>query len=201
MSGTLGALRLIERTAAHLCDALNGAVVGLDHALPAQAKDDTAAAGAAKALTCRVKLLQAAWGPPDRPVSLDRIATLALGLPGNVAVDLSALPPAAVFSPSSGRIVLNLLLLAADSLPQGGGIILAGSPEDLFIRIIGSGAAWPSGTILCLASEAEAQCALTDGRDLQMALTISLAHAANIRLSALLPPDMRTEPAILRLGR
>ena len=92
MSGTLGALRLIERTAAHLCDALNGAVVGLDHALPARAKDDTAAAGAAEALTCRVKLLQAAWGPPDRPVSLDQIAALALGLPGDVAVDLRPCP-------------------------------------------------------------------------------------------------------------
>jgi hypothetical protein len=51
-----------------------------------------------------------------------------------------------------------------------------------------------------LADEAEAQSAMTDGRDVQMAVTAIIAHATGIRLSALLPPASQAEPAILRLG-
>jgi histidine phosphotransferase ChpT len=200
MSGTLGALRLIERTSARLCHALGGSVGRLNQALSAQVGEDTALADAAKALTSQLHLRQAAWGPANQPVSLHHLTTLAHGLPDQIGVDLSALPPGTVFPASSGRIVLNLLLLAADSLPEGGRVVLAGTPEDLFVRIDGRAAAWPAGTTLCLVNEAEAQAALTDGRNPQMAFTALLAHAASIRLSALLAPTMQNEPAILRLG-
>ena len=110
-------------------------------------------------------------------------------------------PQPIVFPASLGRIVLNILLLAADSLPEGGQIMLAGTPEDLFIRIDGPAAAWPAGMALCLANEAEARSALTDGRHPQMALTVQLAHIADMRLSALLATHTQSEPAILRLGR
>ena len=78
--------------------------------------------------------------------------------------------------------------------------MLAGAPEDLFIRIDGPAAAWPTGMALCLANEAEAQTALTDGRHPQMALTVLLAHARPYRLSALPASHTQSEPAILRLG-
>jgi hypothetical protein len=201
MSGTLGALHLIEQTAARLCRALNGSVVRLNEALSAQARDETAILEAAKRLTNQVNLLEAAWGPADQPISLHQLAHMAHGLPDHIAVNLSALPPAIVFPASLGRIVLNILLLAADSLPEGGQIMLAGTPEDLFIRIDGPAAAWPTGMAICLANEAEAQSALTDGRHPQMALTVQLAHTAHIRLSALLASHTQSEPAILRLGR
>jgi hypothetical protein len=57
-------------------------------------------------------------------------------------------------------IVLNVLPLAADSLPEGGQIMLAGTPEDLFIRL--DGPRPPTGMAICLANEAEARSALTD---------------------------------------
>jgi hypothetical protein len=121
-------------------------------------------------------------------------------LPQQVSVDLAALRQQTVFAADAGRIVLNLLLLAAESLPSGGTVTLAGSADDLFVRITGWKAAWPAGIALCLAEETEARSALTEQRSLQMALTALLAHAARIRLSLVLSPTARDEPAILRLG-
>jgi len=197
MDGTDGALRLIERTTARLCQALAGPAGLLDNVPPAEAAPNPEAA---KALTDQLRLWDAAWGPACHPVSLDQVTALARGLPGTVAVDVSALSPATVFPPPSGRIVLNLLLLAAESLPKGGTVVLAGAAGDLFIQINGPAAAWPTGLALCLANEAETQSALTDERNLQMALTALLAHAGGIRLSSVIPPNAPMEPPILRLG-
>jgi hypothetical protein len=202
MAGTLGALRLIERTAVSLCRALDETARALDQALATEIGPDEAGSTAAAAgrLINQLQLWRAAWGPAEDPVPLDRIIALAKGLPNRVAVDASALPGDMVCPAPLGRIVLNVLLLAADSLPAGGQIVLAGAVDDLFVRIDGPAAAWPAGMALCLAQEAEAQSALTDGRDLQMAVTASLAHATAIRMSALIPPARQFEPAILHLG-
>jgi histidine phosphotransferase ChpT len=202
MSGTDGALRLIELTSTRLCHDISGMVGSLDHALSAPAKGAAFDPGVAtaQALTTRLELRRAAWGPDGDPMALARIQHLAAGLPEQVTVDVSALDQGTVFSASTGRIVLNLLLLAADSLPSGGTVVVAGEPDDLFVRIAGPAAAWSSGMAVCLSDETEARSALTDGRSLQMALTALLAHAAGIRLSVVLPPAARNEPAILRLG-
>jgi histidine phosphotransferase ChpT len=191
---------LIEQTTASLCHALDGSASVLGQAVSAHPGSNIAVAHAADALINQLRLRRAAWGPADAPVSLHQITTLARGLPNDVLVDLSALPEAIVFPAAFGRIVLNILLLAADSLPQGGHVVLAGTMDDMFVRILGPVSEWPIGIALCLADEAEAQSALTDGRDVQMAVTAMIAHAAGIRLSALLPPANLTEPAILRLG-
>jgi hypothetical protein len=73
---------------------------------------------------------------------------------------------------------------------------LAGDPDDLFIRITGPAAAWPTAMAVCLSDKNAARSALTERRSLQMALTALLAHAADIRLSVVLAPT-RNEPAIL----
>jgi histidine phosphotransferase ChpT len=203
MSGTHGALRLIELASARLCEAIDRSISLLDHALSAGAGDtpsEKAALHAAKALKQQLSLRRAAWEPVSHPIPLAQVAALAQGLPDNLEVDVSALPPATLFPSSVGRIVLNFLLLSAESLPAGGRIALAGAAEDLFVRIAGPAAAWPTSMALCLADETEARSALTDGRNLQMALTALLAHAAGIRLSLLLSPTVQTEPPILRLG-
>jgi hypothetical protein len=200
MPGTVGALRLIEQTAAGLCHALDGSASRLGQAVSAHGGSGAAVADAADALISQLRLRRAAWGPADAPVSLHQMTALARGLPSDVSVDVSALPEAVVFPAALGRIVLNILLLAADGLPQGGQIVLAGRTDDLFVRILGPVSAWPTGIGLCLADEAEAQSAMTDGRDVQMAVTAIIAHATGIRLSALLPPASQAEPAILRLG-
>jgi hypothetical protein len=207
MSGTHGALRLIELTSAHFCHGISDLLGSLDDAFsdPASGapRDPNAvktAFGAARALTARLELRQAAWGPDGGPMPRARLQALAGGLPQRVAVDISALDPNTVFPPAIGRIVLNLLLLAADSLPSGGTVVLAGTPRDLLVRIAGPAAAWPIGFSVCLADEIEARSALTEGRSLQMALTALLAHAAAIRLSVVLPAIGQNEPPILRLG-
>ena len=206
MSGTDGALRLIELTSARLCHDISGMLETLDHArgstssVAPDSNVENVASGAAQALTTRLDLRRAAWGPDGDPMGLGRIRCLAGGLPDQVTVNVTALDEGSVFSASAGRIVLNLLLLAADSLPSGGTVVLAGEPDDLFVRIAGPAAAWPTGIAVCLSDETEARSALTDGRSLQLALTALLAHAAGIRLSVMHPPNARVEPAILRLG-
>jgi len=204
MSGTYGALRLIELTAARLCHDISGLVESLEHALsggaPPDAGAERKARDAALALASRLALCQAAWGPDGDKLSLARMRRLADGLPDQVSVDVSALDQGTVFSASTGRIVLNLLLLAADSLHAGGAVILAGEADDLFIRIAGPDAEWPLGMAVCLSDATAARSALTDRHSLQMALTALLAHAAGIRLSVALSPAATQEPAILRLG-
>ena len=181
MSGTHPALRVIELASTRLCQ-------------------DIASLDTDQALGIRLELRRAAWGADSDYLSAAQIQRLARGLPEQVTVDAAAVAHDTVFSSSTGRILLNLLLLAADSLPAGGRITLAGDPDDLFIRISGPGAAWPAGIALCLANEVEARSALTERHSLQMAVTALLAHAVGIRLSLLIPPAARTEPAILRLG-
>jgi histidine phosphotransferase ChpT len=207
MSGTHGALRLIELTSAHLCHGISGLVGSLDHALAATAQGvplnpnaEKMACCAAHALTARLELCCAAWGPESESMSLARIKALAAGLPEQVAVDFSAIEQTATFSSAAARLVLNLLLLAADGLPAGGTVAVAGAPHDLFVRIAGPAAAWPAGLTVCLSDETEARSALTEGRNLQMALTALLAHAIGIRLSVVLPPIGGDHPPILRLG-
>jgi hypothetical protein len=200
MPGTLGALRLIEVATASLCEALGESAGLLGKTLSAQPGMGTPVTDAADALIKQLHLRQVAWGPAVDPISLQQLVALTHGLPNHVAVDVSALQVATVFSAALGRVVLNVLLLAADSLPQGGRVTLAGAPSDLFIRIAGPAAAWPAGMGLCLANEAEAQAALADGQTLQMAVMALLARVSGIRLSAMFPSATSAEPAILRLG-
>jgi histidine phosphotransferase ChpT len=197
MSGTNSALRLIELASARLCHDIGDLVGSLGHA---SADEPTPREKAAFALTARLELRRTAWVPDGEPVSLARIQSLSRGMPERITVDASALDQATVFPAATGRIVLNLLLLAADSLPSGGIVILAGTPDDLFVRIAGPAAAWPTGMATCLSDETEARSALTEWHSLQMALTALLAHAAGIRLSVLFAPTARNEPPILRLG-
>jgi histidine phosphotransferase ChpT len=210
MSGTDGALRLIELTSARLRHDISGSP---ERAFPATAggapgdpdgADNAPSAVQAsttqRALMTRRALHHAAWGPEGEPLSVAKIQLLAGGLQERAAVDVAALDQTTVFPASTSRIVLNLLLLAADSLPSGGTVALAGARHDLFVRIAGPAAAWPAGMAVCFADETEARSALTEGRSLQMALTALLAHAAGTRLSLVLSPTAQDRPAILRLG-
>jgi histidine phosphotransferase ChpT len=196
MSGTDSTLRLIELTSATLCHDISGLVGSLGDDADAMELQNPLL----DRLTARLALRAAAWGPEGEPLTLAGMQSLARGLPKQVVVEASALERGTVFAASAGRIVLNLLLLAADSLPNGGTIMLAGSADDLFVRIAGPAAAWPAGMALCLANETEARLALNAWSAPQMALTALLAHAAGIRLSVLFSPTEQNEPAILRLG-
>lgn len=207
MPGTSEALRLIELTSAHLCQHISSLTGVLNDALGARVEDlppdpelYKLAGMAAAHLTRRLQLLRAAWGPDHEPLPAEQVLLLARGLPPRVRVDLTALDASCLFPSRVGRIVLNLLLLGADSLPSGGTILLAGSADDLFLRIVGPAAAWPAGLGACVVDETAARAAMTAELGVQMPLTTLLAHASGVRLSLLLPPSRQTEPPILRLS-
>jgi len=190
-------MRLVELVSARLCHDLGGLIGTVSNALE-MVKEDVGennevvafAASAGKALTQRLRLMRAAWGPEIEAMTLPALTGLA-GPPlsgRRIGLDLRALPPGSVFPPPVGRVVLNLILLAGDCLPKGGVIILLGEPADLLIRIAGPGAAWPPGLAACMRDEASAVAALTSARTVQMPLTVLFALSRNLVLSPVLGP-------------
>ena len=143
---------------------------------------------------------QSAWGEAAAPVTGPFLDGLGGDLPAGVALDSAAMPPGVTIGPALGRILVNVILLAASCLPRGGLIRLAGHANDIIVRIEGQGAAWPSGMAACLVDEAAARAALTAQDQALMPLTALLGHAAGIRLSFLLAVGGTGTPPMLRLG-
>jgi histidine phosphotransferase ChpT len=203
-------LRLAELLCARISHDLGGMIGTLAGAL--EMADDPAVAAeavsvahqAALELRLRLELQRACWGPEPGAIDLPALRALAEGLPQgkHCVLDLAALPPDTIFSPAFGRIVLNLLMLAADSLKAGGEITLAGSGTDLVVAIAGPRAAWPNTLAPCLASDAAAWAALRDPRSMLMPLTALLARSLGLRLSVLMPAGApgRAPPLRLTLG-
>jgi histidine phosphotransferase ChpT len=195
-------IRLVELVCARLCHDLGGLIGTVGNALEMVAEDAgrdnevlAFASSAARALTQRLRLLRAAWGPEVDTIALPalvRLVTPALAA-RRVGLDTKGLAPDSVFSPPVGRVVLNLIVLACDCLPQGGTIVLMGEPADMLVRIDGPGATWPSGLAACLRNEAAALKALTGPRSVQMPLTVLLALSRNLRLSPVLGPGSGIE--------
>jgi histidine phosphotransferase ChpT len=195
-------IRLVELVCARLCHDLGGLIGTVGNALEMVAEDADRdnevlafASSAAKALTQRLRLLRAAWGPEGDAIGLQALVNLvAPALAARrVGLDSRGLPPDSVFSPQVGRVVLNLVVLACDCMPQGGTIVLMGEPADLLVRIDGPAARWPSGMVACLQDEAAALIALTGARSVQMPLTVLLALSRNLRLSPVLGPESGVE--------
>jgi histidine phosphotransferase ChpT len=202
MSGTLGASHLIDLMSDRLCTEIADLAGSPSPvASPAGATLGGLPPGKAPSPAATLALRQAAWRPlAEQAVSLPRLCSLAAGLPDRIALDVSGLDPDTDFPAPAGRIVLNLILLAADSLPDGGTVRLAGTATDVFVQIAGATAAWPRGMAACLTDEAAARSALTGEGSLQLALTALLARAAGLRLSLVLGPARHGAPAVLRLG-
>ncbi len=168
----LGTLELARETAGVASEALDAAVE------------------AGTELNLRLQLLREAWAGGDTPLGLEQLDGLAAGLPGShrLAVDLSGLAAGTVLRPPMARIVLNVLLLAAESLPHGGVITLAAARNtDILVTITGLRAAWPAGLAVCLADEAAAWAALAGPRTLLGPLVSLLARRLSVRISLLLP--------------
>jgi hypothetical protein len=195
MIGVEAAIRIVELASVRLC--------GEGDALGAQARSQKPTdAPTARDLSGPLQALRrAAWPPHAGKLPLDAIEGLAGGLPGGVRLDTANLEQSAVFPPGTGRVLLNLLLLAADSLPGGGSVALAGSAEDIFVRITGPGAAWPANFGAMVHDEAAALAALPTEAGLQAALTVLLAGQEGLRLSFVIPPTRQPVLPILRLSR
>lgn len=191
MAGQPDALHVAELLCARMAHDFSGSVGALSNLLdltfeqPERAAEPLLlATETATQLVRRLKLLRSAWGPVMEPVPLDRVRELALALvQSRCTVNLDGLAANTVFSPEFGRLVFNLLLLAADGLPSGGEAALTGSAEDLVLMISGPRAAWPSGLAACIADPDHAWVVLEDPRKVQMALTVLLASGSGVRLS------------------
>ena len=113
------------------------------------------------------------------------------------------LVPSARFPSGAARLLLNLLLLAAESLPAGGTIAIAGDPEaQVQVSILGLRAAWPPGLAVYLVDEERAWAALggdssTALRVLQAPLTTLVARTCGLRLSMLMARDAEAAPPLV----
>jgi histidine phosphotransferase ChpT len=195
-------IRLVELICARLCHDLGGLIGTVANALDMVTEDAgrdnevlAFASSAANALTQRLRLMRTAWGPESEALTLSALVKLVIQALGarRVRLDTSALPAECVFSPSVGRVVLNLIVLACDCLPRGGAIVLLGEPADLLVRIVGPGAAWPSGFADCMRDQAAALDALTSALSVQMPLTALFAQSGGLRLSPVLGPESGIE--------
>jgi histidine phosphotransferase ChpT len=209
-------LRLSELLATRLCHDLGGTVGVISAALDL-AEDEPGAAvealaiarSGAHALTARLRLLRAAWGLATTPLSLADIAALtqAIGCPERpVRVDMTALHGPHALPPNAGRLIINLLLLAAEALPRGGSVRLAGRTDaEVSIAIEGAHAVWPDGLATWLGHPAAAlSTTVADPepwrlvRTLQGPLAALLAEASGLGLS-IINAKSPSEPQALLL--
>lgn len=188
-------LSLVEQTSARLCHDLGGLIGTVGNALD-MAHDDAGAesevlafaASATRALRERLRLMRAAWGPDSAGLTLPALRHLTespLNL-RRIALDTHALDPDVDFPPATARLLLNVILLAADGLPKGGAIMIIGGSTDLIVRIDGPDGRWPAGLSLALRDEQTAFDTLRAARSPQLPLTALLALGRGIRLSPVL---------------
>ena len=136
--------------------------------------------------------------------SLAELRGLAAALRPSLTVAIESTDPDARIPEAVARVLLNVLLVAADGLPRGGHIAVSGSgAEDFLITIEGPRAAWPTQFANCLLDLDQALALLESPdpaqlRSMQASLTALLACAAKIDLSMLLPTGF-AGPAPLRL--
>ncbi|CAH2604015.1 HPTransfase domain-containing protein [Rhodovastum atsumiense] len=195
ISGTAGApwqdgLRFTGLLAARLCHEISGPLATVAAAIAVAQADPGATEAlplgreAADVLAARLRLLRAAWAGGAEPEDAAALQGICTALP-RIGLRLERLGPRRRFPAGTGRLLLNVALLAADSLPRGGTLELAGlGPQGLRATLHGAGAAWPDGLPDWLADPGAAwQAAGTaTPRELQGPLTALLAHAAGARL-------------------
>lgn len=203
---------MAELLCSRLCHDLSGllgSLVGvLEIAREEQAESETltVAEDTAVELTQRLRLLRAAWGQDSEPVDVAQLKTFADGLFASrrLRLDLFGMDPEAEFAPEAGRLLLNVLLLAAESLPGGGIVALSGSPaSNVLVTIAGPRAAWPPGFGACLTDETDGWATAITARHLQAPLTVLIAREHGIRLSMLMPAgagDTALPPLLLSFG-
>ncbi len=201
-------VQLAELLCARLCHDLGGPVASLAGAVelaPPDAPDLTEIAAASTEIGLRLRLLRAAFGSGGMRLDLPLLVELAAGVPGGerVTLDLSGLPRGDSFSPTLGRMLLNLLLLAPEAMPRGGTLALSRVDDaGVLARIAGPRAAWPNGFAGYVADPAAARAALTPPRLRLGPWLVLLGAQLGVLLSLLRPVGTGrgrgTAPLLLR---
>jgi len=200
-------LRLAELLAARLCHEVSGPAGTLAGAVeiartePGSAAEALGiAAEAAAGLAARLRLLRAAWAGAAETLDIAALRALCAGLPRHVWVDLDGLPANQHFPATSAQVLLNVLLLAAESLPKGGVVVVGeAGPDATLVVPRGQNAAWPPGFAAWMADPAPAWRAIDSAapRRLQGPLTALLAHGAGTRMSFALAADAEAAPPLV----
>ena len=207
----------LQATIDHICASLCHDVSGplntllgaLECAVDARGESDTPdealdlANEAAHSLVARLRLLRAAWSGLEGDLAPAALLDLLDGLANRqrLHIDVSALRPVALPA-AVGRVLLNVLMLAAEALPSGGTIIVRQADDaDLAIitQIRGVRAAWPADLAACLSHTAGIAPRLAQERRLQAPLTVLIASDAAVQLCLLMGSD--DEPAPLLLSK
>lgn len=180
------ALHLAELLSARLCHELAGPAGALAGTLELAIEDRdfelvATAHEQALLLVARLRLLRAAWGAGE---ALDaaglRGLLVALPRAARVRTELDRLDPDASFPPLAARLLLNVLLLAAESLPRGGRVVLASTGSGTEVSLHGQPAAWPPSLATMLGEDVAWQ--QLDARGMQAPLTALMARVAGIGL-------------------
>lgn len=200
-------LRLAELLAAQLCHEFSGSVGTLAGAVEiartcrgSVAEALGIAAEAAAGLVVRLRLLRAAWADAAEALDIAMLRTLCDGLPRQVRADFGGLPAERCFPPAPARVLLNVLLLAAESLPKGGAVILGETGSDSVLVVLrGQNAAWPPGLATWMADPATPWRAIATAAPhrLQGPLTALLAQVAGVRMTFALAADAEAAPPLL----
>jgi histidine phosphotransferase ChpT len=195
-------LQLAECLVTRLCHDLSGAMSTMQNALSIAIDDPEATTEAlsladegAQAVNARLRLLRAAWGGSLGATTLPSIMELMDGLPTRrrLKIETDVESGDAPLPGHIARTLLNVLLLAAENLPHGGNIAVAGEASaQIVVTIGGRGASWPPGLSAWLTSREVALAALSDPRQIAGPLTALLAEAEGVRVSMLMggPPEM-----------
>jgi histidine phosphotransferase ChpT len=203
---------LSRLVAARICHDLAGPLCGLDAALTevgGETGDDPTALSlardAALVLRQRLALFRAAWAGQAARLNHLELRDLAGGLPNapRLHLDFDDLEDVS-FAAQAGPVVASALLLAAESLPGGGTLAVAGRPDGAVVLTVdGPRAGWPVGlgAILADAQAARAAVAALTGvaglRTMAGPMTAMLAHEAGARAGLLLAPRPERVPPLL----
>ena len=195
MTGPFDPLQLAELIAARICHDLSGPVGPMAGMLELMQEDPDTAEEAlsiitqtAESLVARLRLTRAAWTGDGCEMGVAEIGTLVTdGMARKrVNIDLGGLPASSTFSPQTGRLLLNVLMLGVESLPGGGVLACAGEPDgDMIVTIAGPKAAWPPGLAAGLANTASTMELPDSARNVQMPIVVLLASRPGPRLSLL----------------
>ena len=189
MAVTEDGLGLVEAAAHRVCHDLSGLVGTLIGTLelaeeePDGAEALAVAGEAARTLGGRLRLLRTAWGGTAGRLDPPEIAELlshAAGYP-RTRTDWSAVGRAQFSEPVS-RLLLNLALVAAGSLPRGGVVRVSGAADGtLHIALEGLNGRWPAPWVDAVARGKPP--AVDDSRDVGLMLAWRFAEADGIGLS------------------
>lgn len=202
-------LRLAEIISARLCHDMAGPIgtVAASLEMLSEGGPDVAEAleiarDAARGMLSRLRFIRAAWAVDGAELDAKSIRGYCIEVPQARKISFQMDHLKGLLGAPMSRGVLNLALLAIESLPRGGNISLSGNENDGVVIVIdGSHAAWPSGFAALVADAEAAWPALHDSRTLQAPLTVLIAQQSGLKLQFLMAGPNSTVPPPLRLAK